>query len=103
MRRFAAMATITAGLTTTGAAAAGDPQAGLELARQACAFCHVVEEGGRGSDAVPSFPSIAREAGDDIEALRSFTVQPHPQMPQFAELSERQVDDLIAHFRSLAE
>jgi len=103
MRRFAAMATITAGLLPTATAQAGDPQAGLELARQSCAFCHVVEEGGRGSDAVPGFPTIARQAGDDIEALRAFTVQPHPQMPQFADLSEAQIDDLIAHFRSLAE
>lgn len=102
MRRLPMVAImVAAGLPAT--AAAGDPQAGLELARQACAFCHVVEEGGRGSDAVPSFPAIAREAGDDIEALRSFTVQPHPQMPQFADLSERQLDDLVAHFRSLAE
>ncbi|HLW26460.1 MAG TPA: cytochrome c [Kiloniellales bacterium] len=80
---------------------AADPQAGLQLAREACAFCHVVEDGGRGSDAVPSFRAIAREAGDNIASLRSFTVAPHPQMPQFADLSERQLDDLIAYFRSL--
>lgn len=99
------LATMAAGasLLLTATAQAGDPQAGLELARQACAFCHLVEEGGRGSDAVPGFPTIAREAGDDIETLRAFTIQPHPQMPQFADLSERQVDDLIAYFRSLAE
>lgn len=102
MRVLATMAA-GAGLLLTATAQAGDPQAGLELARQACAFCHLVEEGGRGSDAVPGFPTIAREAGDDIEALRAFTIQPHPQMPQFADLSERQVDDLIAYFRSLAE
>lgn len=102
MRVLATMAA-GAGLLLTTTAQAGDPQAGLELARQACAFCHLVEEGGRGSDAVPGFPTIAREAGDDIEALRAFTIQPHPQMPQFADLSERQVDDLIAYFRSLAE
>lgn len=102
MRVLATMAA-GAGLLLTATAQAGDPQAGLELARQACAFCHLVEEGGRGSDAVPGFPTIASEAGDDIEALRAFTIQPHPQMPQFADLSERQVDDLIAYFRSLAE
>ena len=99
------LATTAAGacLLLTATAQAGDPQAGLELARHACAFCDLVEEGGRCSDAVPSFPTIAREAGDDIVALRRFTVQPHPQMPQFADLSERQVDDLIAYFRSLAD
>lgn len=83
------------------AALAADPRAGQELAREACAFCHVVEDGGRGSDAVPSFRAIAQEAGDGIDRLRAFTVEPHPQMPQFADLSERQVDDLIAYFRSL--
>lgn len=101
MRRLPMMAILVAvGLPAT--AAAGDPQAGLALARQACAFCHVVEDGGRGSDAVPSFPAIARAAGEDVVALRAFTLQPHPQMPQFADLSERQLDDLIAYFRSLA-
>ena len=82
---------------------AADPEAGLQLARDACAFCHVVEEGGSGSDAVPSFPALAREAGDNIVGLRGFAAAPHPEMPQFADLSERQLDDLIAYFRSLQD
>lgn len=90
-------------LSLASAAQAADPEAGRTLAREACAFCHVVEDGGSGSDAVPSFAAISREAGDNIEALRSFTVAPHPQMPQFADLSETQVDNLIAYMRSLAE
>ncbi|WP_366552884.1 c-type cytochrome [Aquibaculum sediminis] len=99
MRLLAILAT----LSLTSVAQAADPEAGQQLARDACAFCHVVEDGGRGSDAVPSFAAIAREAGDDIEALRSFSVAPHPQMPQFADLSEVQVDNLIAYMRSLAQ
>ncbi len=90
-------------ITLAPAALAADPDAGLELARKACAFCHVVEDGGRGSDAVPTFRSIAREAGDDIGALRSFTDSPHPQMPQFADLIEQQIENLIAYLKRLQE
>jgi len=97
MRALLALAAIVLPLK----ALASDPEAGLQLARDFCAFCHVVEEGGRGSDAVPSFPAIARDAGPNIESLRRFTMAPHPQMPQFADLSEEQIENLMAYFKSL--
>ncbi len=97
------------GLLTLTAAAGAQPahqpdaRQGAGLARDWCASCHVVgmEPGARGTDAVPSFASIARDPKRGPEYARRVLSAPHPPMPPMP-LSGRAVDDLVAYFRTLA-
>jgi mono/diheme cytochrome c family protein len=90
-------------LATSGTAArAADEMAverGKALAEEVCSLCHVVN-GGRGSDAVPSFHAIAADPETTDARIRGFVYEPHPQMPAL-QLEERQIDDLVAYLRSL--
>lgn len=81
----------------------GDPRQGAGLARDWCSSCHVAgtEPGGRGTDAVPSFVSVARDPKKGPEYVRRVLSGPHPPMPPMP-LSGRSVDDLVAYFRTLA-
>lgn len=81
----------------------GDARQGAGLARDWCASCHVVgtEPGARGTDAVPSFASVARDPKKGPEYARRILSAPHPPMPPMP-LSGRSVDDLVAYFRTLA-
>jgi len=94
------------GLTLTGhgamAQAAGDAQQGAGLARDWCSSCHVVgtEAGAHGTDAVPSFVSVARDPAKGPEYVRRVLANPHPPMPAMP-LARRSVDDLVAYFRTL--
>lgn len=80
----------------------GDARQGAGLARDWCASCHVVgtEPGARGTDAVPSFVSVARDPNKGPEYARRVLSAPHPPMPPMP-LSGRAVDDLVAYFRTL--
>ncbi len=81
-----------------------DPRQGAGLARDWCANCHVVgmEPGGHGTDAVPSFVSIARDPAKGPEYAGRVLSGPHPPMPPMP-LSRDAVDDLVAYFKVLAE
>jgi mono/diheme cytochrome c family protein len=82
------------------AAAAGDAQAGRNLAQRWCSGCHVVDQSGRGPDTAPPFPTIARQSQDDQGWLRAWLTAPHPPMPDL-NLSRQQIDDVIAYLDSL--
>jgi cytochrome c len=81
--------------------AAGNSQAGRDLAQQWCSSCHVIGPSERGQDAAPSFPAIARRTPSDHEALRAWLTAPHPPMPNLS-LSRQQIDDVVAYIDSLA-
>lgn len=102
-RMIAAVAGVLASLLWPAgvAAADGDAQRGLEKAREVCAHCHVVEEGGSGNAALPSFPAIAKDPATDDSRLRAWQSPPHPQMPQFGSLTEQDVADIVAYIESL--
>jgi len=87
----------------SGAQRVPDPRQGAGLARDWCASCHVIgtEPGGRGTDAVPSFPSIARDPAKGPEYVRRILAGPHPPMPPMP-LSRASVDDIVAYFKTLA-
>lgn len=76
---------------------------GLELSRNLCSGCHVVEENQRSAviDGVPSFPMLGR-SGLTNEHLRVWLSDPHPVMPQMP-LSEQQIAAVIAYIRSFAD
>jgi mono/diheme cytochrome c family protein len=79
-----------------------DARQGAGLARDWCANCHVVgqELGGRGTDAVPSFVSIARDPKKGPDYIRGVLSGPHPPMPPMP-LSHAAVEDLVAYFKAL--
>ena len=82
------------------AVAAGDAQAGHDLALRWCTSCHIVDQSGRGPDTAPPFPSIALQNRDDRRWVRAWLADPHPPMPNF-NLSQPQIDDVAAYLESL--
>ena len=84
------------------AAEVGSPRAGLALAHDICAECHVVHEEQLTVSVVglPSFPDIAAQPERTETWLRAFLVTPHHQMPNYV-FRENQIDDLVAYFESL--
>jgi mono/diheme cytochrome c family protein len=78
-----------------------DVQKGVQIARQWCANCHVID--GRSADAVPqgppTFPSVAR-SGMTNDQLRAFLTHPHGAMPDLA-LTRAEIDDLIGYIGAL--
>jgi len=85
-----------------GAEDKGDARQGAGLARDWCANCHVVgsEASTRGTDAVPSLVSVARNPAKGPDYVRRVLANPHPSMPRMP-LSQRAVDDIVAYFRTL--
>ncbi|MCW3473108.1 c-type cytochrome [Limobrevibacterium gyesilva] len=82
-------------------APAGDPMAGLGIARIWCSNCHVVDTAPvQAGDAVPSFPAIANLPSTTRAGLRAFVVTPHGRMPNF-QLTTGQADDVVAYILSL--
>jgi mono/diheme cytochrome c family protein len=101
-RRSIAALLVMISMTPTGslAWAGGDRDAGWSLARTWCSGCHIVDTSGEGTDAAPSFQSIAHDRSKDQTWLRAWLVAPHPQMPDL-NLSRDEIDDIIAYLSSL--
>lgn len=80
----------------------GNPQAGRRLAETWCANCHVTgpRAAGPASDAVPTFPAIARMPPTTAMSLRVFLQTPHARMPNL-QLSREETDDVAAYILSL--
>jgi len=78
-----------------------DVNKGVQLARQWCANCHVIN--GSSAAAVPqgppTFPAIAR-SGMTSDQLRAFLTHPHGAMPDLA-LTRAEIDDLIGYIGTL--
>lgn len=85
---------------TAAAQGAGDARNGVMLARNWCTGCHLVEPGGRGGDAVPSFMAIANDPKRSPSALRAWLTRPHPPMPNM-NLSRAEIEDIVAYLESL--
>ncbi len=100
MRQLVFAAVLLLCAASTSALAAGDAQAGRQLAQQWCTGCHVVDRATRGADTAPSFPAIARREAQHPERLRAFLTAPHPPMAGL-NLSRQQIDDIVAYLASL--
>lgn len=85
-----------------GAEQEGDPAAGRRLAEAWCSSCHVIGPGASGpaSDAVPTFPSVARMPSTTGMSLRAFLLTPHARMPDI-QMSREQTDDVVAYILGL--
>jgi mono/diheme cytochrome c family protein len=74
---------------------------GSRLAQRWCASCHVVSSSqSKGSDATPSFASIAQRADFNAEKLAFFLLHPHPIMPNMS-LSRQEAQDIAAYIATL--
>jgi len=71
---------------------------GKALAQKQCSSCHVVDGQGGGSDAAPSFSSIATTRGDEF--LHTWLIKPHGNMPP-VDLTNEQTNSIIAYIESL--
>ena len=101
MRAFVTCAALVVSVSP-GAASAADREKGEALARQWCTGCHVIDARGAGTDAAPSFPSIARDpAKGDPNRLTAWLSTSHPSMPNF-NLTRDVIADLVAYIRTLA-
>lgn len=88
---------------TTGAARAVAPSAetGAEIAARWCAACHVIAPSGAGTDAGPSFASIAsRRTPDEIKLFLS---KPHARPMRGFSLKTREIEDLVAYIETLEQ
>ena len=81
---------------------AGDARAGRDMARQWCSSCHVVEPGGRGSDAAPTFAALANRPGAGPERWRTWLANPHPPMPKL-QLSRQSIADIADYLSILKQ
>jgi mono/diheme cytochrome c family protein len=107
MRRMLTRIAVLAGAHVAPLAAAqqeGDPAAGRRLAEAWCSNCHVIGPGASGpvSDAVPTFPGVARMSSTTGMSLRAFLLTPHARMPDI-QLSREQTDDVVAYILSLRD
>jgi mono/diheme cytochrome c family protein len=74
-------------------------EVGSDIAARWCAACHVVSPSGAGTDAAPSFASIARQRDRDF--LKGFLAQPHAKPMRGFSLTTREIDDVVAYIGSL--
>ena len=75
---------------------------GLTIARRWCASCHIVEPGGKGSDAARPFAQVANDPDFTLDGLRAWLSDPHPPMPSLT-LSNEEIDALTAYIVSLRD
>lgn len=83
-----------------GAEQAGLVEAGLRLAREACADCHLVEGAGKPRSDAPAFAAVAAMPSTTSTAIKVFLKSPHANMPNFI-LSETEIDAVAAYILSL--
>lgn len=89
-------------LAAANLAQAQDVGAGERIAKTWCNNCHVVASGQQkgGSDAVPSFPSIAKMISTTQMSLTVFLSTPHGRMPDFG-LTRTEIRNVSAYILSL--
>ena len=100
MPRMPVLCLSAAMLLGAGPAAAADAAAGAALAERWCTGCHVTETAAKGTDAAPTFRSVADRADLKDEEIEAWLSDPHPIMPDL-KLTRAQIEDLTAYIRSL--
>jgi mono/diheme cytochrome c family protein len=100
-RSLSSLVALTA-LLASPAVQAADPANGHAIAKRWCQSCHIVDGGKQpapSSDA-PPFPTLAADPKWTPQRLTAFLQAPHGPMPKL-ELSNYDIDDLVAHIESL--
>ena len=80
--------------------AAGNLDAGAEIAMRWCSSCHLVTVDGEGSDAAPPFAMLAQDPDLSDGSMRAWIMDPHQGMPRL-DLTDMQIEDVVAYIRSL--
>lgn len=81
----------------------GDPFAGRDYARDACADCHRLPGQAEEGEAAPSFEAIAaRWETTGMSLLAWLTSTPHPTMPNLI-VPQDEAKDVVAYILSLQE
>lgn len=93
---------IVGALLAAGPACAQDITAGAKIAQTWCSNCHQVDyqQLKSGSDAAPSFPSIAQMKSTTAASLAAFLITAHARMPDYT-LSRAEIKDVSAYILSL--
>lgn len=93
---------VAATLLAASAGHAQDIEAGKRVAQSSCGGCHLVDPKGQntGSDAVPTFASIARTPSTTEISLAAFLSTPHARMPELI-LNRTEIQDVSAYILSL--
>jgi mono/diheme cytochrome c family protein len=101
MRPLHALLIVGAASLFSSGALAADAAKGGELARRACAICHLVAaDQERVPTVAPPFATIGKKAGFDARQLTQAMQPPHPQMPTL-KLSPEQAEDVAAYVQTL--
>ncbi len=83
------------------AAAAGDPDAGRDLAVTWCSSCHLVEQERTAASQARPLAAIAQDRRWTADALRGFLAKPHGGMPDLY-LTRQEIENLAAYVDALA-
>lgn len=83
------------------ARAAGDPDAGRDLAVTWCSSCHLVEQESVAATQARPLAAVARDRRWTADALRGFLARPHGGMPDLY-LTRQEIENLAAYIDSLA-
>ena len=86
--------------TTKNPAPTGDALRGEAMAKHWCGSCHVVGGAGTGSDAAPTFATVAHDPARGPDYIRAFLTRPHKPMPPFS-FSRQEIEDFVAYFADL--
>ena len=81
-------------------AAAGNAEAGRQLAMRSCSSCHATESSATATDNAPPFSAVAKTNKERPAWIRGWLMSPHPPMPNIS-LSRQQIDDIVAYLSSL--
>ena len=74
---------------------------GHMLAERWCKKCHVVDAEGEGGDVGPPFATIAARPAASEAMIVEWLSVPHEKMPEFLNLRDHDVGDLVAYIMSL--
>lgn len=98
---FGAVAALIWAASGPARAVAPSAETGAEIAARWCAGCHVVSPSGAGTDAAPSFASIAGRRGPD--ELKLFLSEPHARAMRGFNLTAREIEDVVAYIETLEQ
>lgn len=82
------------------ALAAGDADAGRDIAVTWCSACHLVEDESVANTEARSLAAVAGDERWTADALRGFLAKPHGGMPDLY-LTRQEIDNLITYLHSL--
>ncbi len=100
MRQTFILATFVLALLAGGAHAQTRAEAGARIAEEWCASCHQIAADGIARDAAPSFVTMAKTRGADLNWVRTRMQTPLYPMSGI-NLSREGIEDIVTYFETL--